>query len=165
MEKHFAWVELIFFDKILPSFQQIVKDIVPLEQLYYSDKVPRISGDVTNKIHFTLFYGLDENAHTNPELNKLIFSEKISELEVNKLVLFEGYQGLYKVLCIEVKDEDKKLFKFSKKIASFSNDETFATREFKPHITLAYVQREYIIPKDYVSKLENIPVKEIKISS
>lgn len=164
MEKQFAYVELVFYKNARKHFKKMVKDVVSKNQFYYSDVVSRIQGDVTDKIHFTLFYGLDESVMNNKELKKLIKNTKIKELKLKKLVLFDGYQGLYKVLCVEIEDEDKSLSSLSKNMLNFEHDEELGKREFKPHITLAYVQPDYVLPEAYKMEKDTIRVKKIQLS-
>jgi len=161
MEKKFAYVELMFFKNATKQFKKIVKDVVSKEQFYYSDQISRISGDVTDKIHFTLFYGLDESVMNNKELKKLLKKIEVKKLDLSKLVLFEGYQGMYKVLCVEVNDEDKTLYNLSEKMLDFEHDEELGKREFKAHITLAYVQPDYVLPKQYALDKKPVRVKKI----
>ncbi len=164
MEKKFAYAELIFFKNATKQFKKIVKGVVSKEQFYYSDQISRIRGDVTDKIHFTLFYGLDESVMNNKELDKLLKKIKIKKLDLNKLVLFEGYQGMYKVLGVEVDDKDNVLHNLSKKMLDFEHDEELGKREFKAHITLAYVQPDYVLPKQYFLDKKLVRVKKILLS-
>lgn len=164
MEKQFAYVEVIFYKNASRLFKKIVKDVVSKDQFYYSEVVSRIRGDVTDKIHFTLFYGLDETVLKNKELRELIKNIEIKELKLKKLVLFDGYQDLYKVLCVEIDDEDKSLLSLSKKMLNFEHDKELGKRDFKPHITLAYVQPDYVLPEGYQIKKNTISVKKIQLS-
>ncbi len=162
-EKKFAYVELIFYKNASKHFRKMVKDVVSRDQFYYSDVVSRIRGDVTGKIHFTLFYGLEESVLNNHDLAKIIKKMQIKELKLKKLVLFDGYQSMYKVLCVEVDDEDKILYSLSQKMLEFEHDEEHGKREFKPHITLAYVQPDYELPKNYSIENKKIRVKKIQL--
>jgi 2'-5' RNA ligase len=164
MEKKFAYVELIFYENAKGYFKKVVKDVVTKDQLYYSDVVSRISGDVTDKIHFTLFYGLAESVLDNTKLKEFIKDTQIEELKLKQLVLFEGYQNLYKVLCVEVDDEDRMLKGVSQKMLDFEHDEELGKREFKPHITIAYVQPDYELPTDYSIKEDTVSIKKIRLS-
>jgi 2'-5' RNA ligase len=163
-DKQFAYVEFIFFENVRKHLKKIVKDVVKKEQFYYSDVVSRIRGDVTDKIHFTLFYGLNEAVLNDKELKKAIENMDVNELKLRRLVLFDGYQGMYKVLAVEVDDRDKKLLSLSKEMLNFDHDEEHGRREFKPHITIAYVQADYVIPKKYSIKDMSIRVKKVQLS-
>lgn len=163
VEKKFAYVELVFYKNVRKHFKKIVRDVVSKDQFYYSDVVSRIRGDVSDKVHFTLFYGLEETVLNNKDLARVIKKMQIKELKLKKLVLFEGYQGMYKVLCVEVDDDDKSLFSLSQKMLEFEHDEEHGKREFKPHITLAYVQPNYELPKNYSIEDKKIRVKKIEL--
>lgn len=164
MEKQFAYVELLFYENTKKYFKKVVREIVPNHELYYSDVISRICGDVTDKLHFTVFYGLDKSALKNRDLKELVKKIRIKELKMKKLVLFEGYQMLYKVLCVEVDEEDKNLFLLSRRILDFEHDTELEKREFKPHITLAYVRPEYVLPSDYTLEKKEVRVKRSQLS-
>lgn len=147
MNKH-TYVELNFDQESKDYFSSIVKEMVHEDELYFSDEVERIRGDVTGKLHLTLFYGLDAEEVNNPELKKFVDEINLKDLNLKfgYFRLFRGYQDMYKVLNIEVLDEDKKLLEIYNGLKLFKADEEYVQREFKPHLTLAYVQPDYRFP-------------------
>lgn len=163
-EKNYAYVELTFYKNTKNYFRKIVSEVVSPDQFYYSDIISRIRGDVTEKAHFTLFFGLEEASVNNPQLQKLINTTTIKIVRLGKLELFEGYQGLYKVLCIKILDEDKSLFNLSNKMLNFDHDKSVVHTDFKPHITLAYVKSDYTLPKNYKMGKKAVRIKKIQIS-
>jgi len=44
-------------------FKDITKKLCTPEDLYYSDIASGISGDVSSKLHYTLFYGLADSVN------------------------------------------------------------------------------------------------------
>lgn len=142
-----AYIEIQLSDSSKISLRDLCREIVLESELYYSDVVTRISGDVTGKAHFTLFYGISTEELNNPKLKKLVSQIDIDKLEVGNLMLFEGFQNLYKVLNLEIKPTQKVL-DYLKMILEFKHSELISNREFKPHITLAYVKNDYKIPSE-----------------
>ncbi|MEP7103257.1 MAG: hypothetical protein ABI721_00935 [Candidatus Dojkabacteria bacterium] len=162
---NFGYVELKFTSDSIRQLSAIVENIVKEDQLYFSDVVPRIQGDVTDKAHLTLFYGLTDAALNNPELKTFVDSLEIESLELGELNLLEGYQGMYKVLYIELRDDTNYLKGISEKIIQFGADEDLAKREFKPHITLAYVSNNFKIPTDYRLPETNLGIESVEVRS
>jgi len=157
----YAFAEITFSKEIKDCFSKIVKDIVPEKALYYSPVIERIKGDMTNTLHCTLFYGLNPNLINDSSLNNLLIEANIEVVKLGKLFFIDGYQGLYKVLCIEVIDYDKSLSILSEKIYQFAKNVKY---EFKPHLTLAYVTSDYKFPEDLTEIRKEIKVSKVKIS-
>ena len=161
MEKKYAYVECLLGNDVITELKDLVAKVVTDDNFYYSDVISRISGDVTAKAHLTLFYGLDESEMNNSELKDYIKNIEIAELQLNNFMLFDGYQNMYKVLCIEVDDSSQKLLAISRKLSQFKHEGDY---EFKPHITLAYVKADYVLPAETNPAIEPIPVKQIRLS-
>lgn len=156
-----AFVEIVFPKNVKEIFSKLVAEIVPKNMLYSSDEVSHIKGDMTKTLHCTILFGLDRFQINNPELIDLVEKNKILEVELGNLFFFEGYQNMYKILCIEVLDANKTLDKFAKKLEQFS---TKTPREFRPHLTLAYVSNDYKIPKQIPSIPEKVNALDTRIT-
>lgn len=164
MIKNYGYVEFFLDKEEIEFFKNIVKSIVPKDQLYFSDRVARISGDVSLKAHFTLFYGIEENELNNPLLKDYVLTVQISEVKIKNLALWKGYQNFYSILCIEIDDSDKTLFNFFQNMLKFGHSFELALREFKPHITLAYVQNTFQLPKSYILPKQTVRLGEARIA-
>lgn len=160
MNENYAYLELLFHKEANQYFKDIVNKAVSKDQFYYSDVISKIAGDVTDKAYFKIFSGLNTAEMHNPELQEVVDGVEIKELLPTKLFLISGFQGMYKILCLEISDEDKSLLQLNKKMLDFEHDERLGRREFKPHITLAYVNADYQIPTDF--ELEIQPIKVAK---
>ncbi|MCX8034915.1 MAG: hypothetical protein N3A71_01350 [Candidatus Dojkabacteria bacterium] len=67
-----------------------------------------IQEDVTDKVHLTIFYGLRGTTDIEDIKDYLEKIKNIKKcLKIKKLVLLEGYKGLYKIIVLEIDDEDK----------------------------------------------------------
>lgn len=160
-----AFVELKFNKETIELLDNFLKKIIPEDMLYYSPVVEHIRGNMSKTLHCTIFFGLNEDAVTNTEL-KDILNNKVNEIYLGELSYINGYENLYKVLVVNVSDSDKELITLHNKIEDFALKENpdFNTREFKPHLTLAYVKNEYELPKDASLPLDVIEVMGTKIS-
>ena len=161
--ENITYIEITFDDETKSKFKDLVNELVEESDLYYSTVKKRISGVVTDNLHFTLFWGIDPSLMNSKELIDLVDSIDLKELAVGNLFLMPGFQNLYKILCIEIKDDDKNLFNISERFKSFSL-QNLQTREFKPHLTLAYVNPDYEIPKKEINTNFSVNVKEVRIS-
>ncbi len=161
-----AFVELKFSREIIEMFDNFLKKIIPEDMLYYSPVVEHIRGNMSKTLHCTIFFGLNEDAVKNTELKDILNNNKIDKIQLGELSYINGYENLYKVLVANVLDQDKELITLHNKIEDFALKESsdFKTREFKPHLTLAYVKNEYELPKDVSLPLYVIEVMETKIS-
>lgn len=164
MNKSFSYVEITFPEKAKKHFSKFVDETVPKELLYKSPVVDFIDGKVTDKLHLTLFYGLDASSSDNQELKDLLSSFEVKELKLGKPFFFSGFQNLYKVFCIEVLDQDLKLKTISDQIKQFATVEN-QRYVFKPHITLAYVQNEFVLPDKPLEFEEILKVDGVRIAS
>jgi hypothetical protein len=69
---------------------------------------------------------------------------KIDEIKLGNLFLLNGFERLYKILCLEVIDESGILSDFSAKIGVMSG----YRYDFRPHLTLSYVKNDYILSQN-----------------
>lgn len=164
MNKSFSYVEITLPEESKEYFSDFVDKTVPKEMFYKSPVVEFIDGKVTDKLHLTLFYGLDPSASDNQELKDLLSTLDVKELKLGKPFFFSGFQNLYKVFCIEVLDQDLELKKLSDQIKQFAPVEN-QRYVFKPHITLAYVQNEFTLPDQPLEFEEVLKVDGIRIAS
>lgn len=156
-----GYIEVIFNEEDIQVFRNIVKELCDESNLYYSDVVHHIKGDVSLKLHLTLFYGLIDEKLDRRKIDEYIKEIKIQKLKLGKIFLKPGYLNLYQILMVEVLDEDGELSAISKRFKDFEHD--ISVKEFKPHLTLAYVNPEFNLTKqpDFPKEIE---IKEIKYS-
>ena len=143
--KDHAFVEIVFSAKVKQYFKKLVNKLVQKESLYDSPVAGHIRGDMTGTLHCTLFFGLQPEALRDTKLLSLIQNSGIDKIKLGGFFFFEGYENLYRVLCLEVKDEDHRLLELSKKIEGFVKGKEAKEKEFKPHLTLAYVDKDYTL--------------------
>jgi 2'-5' RNA ligase len=159
-----GFVEIRFSREIKEQFTKIVNDLIPAELLYNSPFVSHIKGNMGKTLHCTLFFGLDTRLLNDPELLEILSEFNVEQLELGDLFFLNGYQNLYRILCIEVLDKDNKLQNISDKIQNFAR--TNGKRyEFRPHLTLAYVTNDFHLPGELPEFPKTIAVAEVKASS
>lgn len=160
-----AYIEITFDQKTKDYFSKIVHQLVPKNNFYHSPnpKYPHIQGNVTQKLHCTLFFGIDPSTIKDKKLLAIIDTSDFSEITLGGLVILNGWQNEYKIICIEVLDEDGRFTKFAKEIEGFVNNKNI-TYKVKPHISLAYVQFDYELPKQPLKMNKKIKSHEVKVS-
>lgn len=160
-----AYIEVTFDKDIKDYFSKIVKQLTPNNNFYYSTdpEYSHIKGDVTKKLHCTLFFGINPDTINDKKLLDIIDNADFKELTLGDFVLFNGWENQYKIICIEVLDENGSFTKFAKKIEEFVNNKDIKY-EVKPHISLAYVQSNYELPKQPLKINKKIKSHEIKVS-
>jgi len=132
-------VSKIFFDKL-------VKKICQDTDYYKSDVIDYIDGNVTHKLHLTLFYGCSPKGIKLKLLKAYVKNLSIKRLVVGDIFLLDGYENRYKILGVKIIDEGG-LKKISEEVASFGYDESVIHKQFIPHLTLAYVKPDFVLPK------------------
>ncbi|MHB1769709.1 MAG: 2'-5' RNA ligase family protein [Minisyncoccota bacterium] len=102
-------------------------------------------GNVTDKLHLTLFYGLDENALDQDDLNDFITGQNISSVNVVGVSMFPIKEYDCSALYLKVADESGELKSARERLEKFPHLSKYQKFDFKPHITLAYVAKDFDI--------------------
>lgn len=155
-----SYVELTISTEDKEYLNKITNQIVAEDQFYFSDVMPHIKGNVTPDAHFTFFYGLDPSTKDDVNLRELIDSFELRDLKLGEFILLDGFQGLYKVLCVEVLEENRELSNFVNKIRKFSDKPN--SYQFRPHITLAYVTSDFSLPITLPVLKESVKGEELR---
>lgn len=158
-----AFAQIIFSDEIQNEFSGLVTQMVEDSQLYYSDVVAHIQGNMCKSLHCTIAFGLKDTDVSNPEVLDIINNAKIKKLKLGNLFFIPGYLNLYKVLCIEVLDENGELLNLNKALTKFVEDEKLKRRRFEPHLSLAYVQQEFVMPESLPEFPHEITIQNIEL--
>lgn len=156
----FGYIEVTFLKKDISIFKNIIQNICKKEDFYYSDNINYISGDVTSKLHLTLFYGLVDKDVNKKNLNAHIKKIKLESLKLDSIRIRPGYKDLYQSLCVEVLDKNRKIEYISRSFKKFPYEKSVQI-DFVPHLTLAYVKPEFKLRKvpDF---LKTIKIKRIR---
>lgn len=114
-------------------------------------------GNVTEKLHLTLFYGLDEDRMDQVALTNLIKQLNILSVDVVDIGMFPAKEFDCSVLHFCVADGSGELqlaFEQFKELPHFDNHQNL---NFRPHITIAYVTKNFnstILSNEYPKKLK-----------
>lgn len=100
-------------------------------------------GNVTDKLHFTLFYGLNDEMLDKDELSGFLDKIKLKEIEINGFGLFPIKEYDCNALYLKVKDVDNELKKIHEKFEKFPHFSEYQKFEYTPHITIAYVKKDF----------------------
>ena len=117
--------------------------IIPEEWLYYSPNQEQwwIKGWVANKAHLTLKYGLLQKAYElKDEIAKLTEDLSLPQVRVAYATTFQDPGKPYVAVVLALED-DPKLLEFHRRLSYLPHVDTFTP--WVPHVTVAYVKREY----------------------
>jgi len=160
----FGYIEATFSRKDLLTFASLVTDLCTRDDFYYSNVVDYIRGDVSSKLHITIFYGLiNEDIHTYA-LRKDVRNITLKTLKLGKLFLVPGYKKMYKILCLEVLDKDNRLKHIHEHFKSYKFNQSVQHKKFMPHLTLAYVKPSFELKQHIRLFQKTIRVKQWRYS-
>jgi 2'-5' RNA ligase len=161
--KDYGYIEITFPPREITKFVDLTKKICLDRDYYYSPVIDYIQGNVSKKLHLTLFYGIISSEIDEASLIKYVRGIKLKRLKLGKLFLLPGYKNLYQVLCVEVLDSQKTLERISQSFKKFKYEESVQHNRFEPHLTLAYLEPKYKLRHQRLKDLpKEIKVKEIK---
>ncbi len=158
--ENLGYIEAVIKTEDAAKFTQLVNEVCRAEDFYLSEIIPRINGDVTSKLHLTFLYGIVDEKIDRAEVDAKLAALDIKTLKLGKLFLKNGYKGEYQILMVEVIDEDGKLATTAKSFNSFDQN-PFNRYEFRPHITLAYVQPTFLLKGEFDYPKE-VAIEQIK---
>lgn len=118
-------------------------------------------GNVTDKLHLTLFYGLDEDSLNQDELDDFIMRLNISSVDVIGIAMFPVEEFGCNALYLEVSDESGELKSAHENLEEFPHFSKYQKFDFKPHITLAYVVKGFDLGSLSNDFPRNLSVKAI----
>lgn len=161
-ERDYGYVATTFAGEDIESFQDLAKRIAQREDLYYSNTVDYIQGDVSSKLHLTLFYGLLDEKIDRDEMNTYLASIDVPQaLTLGGLTVKDEYKGYCQILWVDVLDKDGKLREISESFRRFPYEESVQLG-FVPHLTLAYVRNGYQLPGEIPDYPKEIKTERIK---
>lgn len=99
-------------------------------------------GDVTNKLHLTLFYGLNEEDLDKSRLAEYLSDIKISDLEVIDVSALDIPQYHAKALILKIRD-DGRLRRIHEELKEFPYLTKYQNDEFIPHVTVGFFRNDF----------------------
>lgn len=141
-EKEYGYIAATFSEEDTKPFQKLIKVICGESDFCYSDTIGYIKGDVSSRLHLTLFYGLIGDNIDKNRLNDHLRKIKLPTLRLGELALKQESNNFCQILCIQVIDQDQDLATISESFKKFEYEKSVQL-EFTPHLTLAYVNPEH----------------------
>ncbi len=137
----YGYVSALFHQKDINYFSDLIKNICKKIDLYGE------KGDVTKKLHLTLLYGIIENMKVKKEIEEYVSKIDLEEIQLGVLGLFSiPNNNKFKILYVEVIDQDKTLSKIHKELKMFPYEKSVQHDPFVAHLALAYVIPDFKIP-------------------
>lgn len=112
-------------------------------------------GNVTKKLHSTLFYGLNESILDKVKLANFVEKLNVTTVNVVGVGMFPLKAFNCNVLYLEISDKSKILKSAHKHLRKFPHFREYQKYDYSPHITIAYVSKKF----DAASLTRNFPPK------
>ncbi len=138
-----GYVDVVFSEEIKQEISRWVKSLKK-EDFYTTMIDGQVEGgDVSEKLHLTLFYGFDESLVEKDKIIEHINSIKLESVEVDKVGFFPLDKYNCKILFLKIKDNNNLLKKIHNDLGLFPNVLKYQESEYVPHITIAYVKKDF----------------------
>jgi 2'-5' RNA ligase len=161
-ERGYSHVAATFTESDIKPFQKLTRSITKREDFCYSDTIDYVRGDVSSKLHMTIFYGLVDEKIDKTEMNAFISNLIMPEvLVLGGLTVRKEYNGFCQILWVDVLDSNGMLRKISESFKRFPFEESVQLG-FIPHFTLAYIRNGYQLPDEIPDYSKEIKIERIK---
>lgn len=161
VERDYGYIAATFSDKDKERFQRLTVELCKEGDLYRSESVDYVNGDVSSNLHLTIFYGLVDEKVDKDKLKAHIENLHLDKLKLGDLFLRQTPEGNYQILWVVVADEDNKLKDAVESFKDFEHEDSVQL-EFMPHLTLAYVGPEYALPESFPEYPREMQVEGIR---
>jgi len=162
LTKKIGYISIEFNQLSKGKIQDVAKKI-PKEDFIFATSDGKLKGgDVTDKLHLTLYYGIDANAVDKKELDKLISAFDIKSLKINEISAFELKNFNCKILHLSIDDTDKQLAAAHNQFNELAHFKD-VQQNFISHVTLAYVKDSFDVDefRKTVTLPKNLEVERI----
>lgn len=149
-EREYGYVSATFSAEDVKHFQELTSTLCREEDLYHSNSVNYIQGNVSKYLHMTIFYGLLGKHVDKGEIQSYIDQVGPITLSIGSVSLRIEHKKLCQILWVDVLDNDNKLFKITEGFKKFPYEES-EQLGFVPHLTLAYVKNEFVLKDTFQS--------------
>ena len=100
-------------------------------------------GLVVDKLHLTLLYGLNNEMINVNELFKSLKKIKLKKIKISGIEFFSSKEYNCNILHLKIEDNGDELKKINKDLKKFPVFSKYKKFEYIPHITIAYVKRDF----------------------
>jgi hypothetical protein len=142
-KKPISYVTLEFSDEDKRRITEWCIENIPKDSLYINpDKDSYCNGIVTDTLHMTLVYGLDDSKIGSEDILVIEKLLKFNTIELGDVKEFYQEGQAYKTLYLEVMDPQLYIQDLRNSILKFPHFDEYQTQRFIPHITLAFIKKE-----------------------
>ena len=159
--KKVGLVKLNFFESEKIKIESHIRGLINEEDFAYQENGEKYKGGIViDRMHVTLFYGLDGEKFNKNNLNNIKIPDFV---EVNKFKMFYFKDCDCNALVLIVNDEKKELQKIHDKLSILDIlEDEIHDFNFVPHITIAYVDKNFKINNDKFFINKRLKVKNIE---
>ncbi len=143
MSKNVSYITAEFFEKEKEKITRWSKSAIKGSELWKILGNGKVGGYATDDLHLTLFYGFDEDRINIADIQKWISAVELENLEIEGVGSFALPTQEYKIIYLAIRDENGKIKKLNKKLEKFPYFPKYLKSKFIPHITIAYVKKEF----------------------
>lgn len=160
-ERQIGYIEAVFQEdekqKVVDWVNSIKKE--DLFTAIINGKVE--GGNIANKLHLTLYYGFNEYLLNKDDLFHYIESMIPKTVDIIGLGTFpiKGYDC--KVLFLKVSDTENILRKIHNDLGKYSHFVEYQQEEYVPHISIAYVKKDFDLNSLIYGGPKRLSIKEI----
>ncbi len=159
-EQKIGYITINFADKEKKEITNWSK-VIQNKDLYFISKDGKIDGgNVTDDLHLTLFYGFNEKLINKDKFRDFIDNINLENIEINKVDVFFPVGQEYKVLYFSIKDKGDIIKKYHEKLKKFPHYVEFQKFEYVPHITIAFVKKDFDVSKIFYNGPQFLHVKK-----
>ena len=143
MSKNISYITAEFLEEEKEKIARWSKIAIKNSDLYKVLENGKVGGYVTDDLHLTLFYGLDEDRIKIADIQKWISAVELENLEIEGVESFALPTQEYKIIYLTIRDENGKIKKLNKELEKFPHFPRYLKSKFIPHITIASVKKEF----------------------
>ncbi len=161
MSKKISYISAEFFEKEKEKIMQWSKSSIKESDLCGVLENGKIGGNVADDLHLTLFYGFDEDRINVEQIQKWIKTTNLVEVEVGKIQVFSLPDQEYKIIYLVIRDKNGKIKKLHEELKCFAHFTKYQRSKFIPHITIAFVKKEFNENAITYNGPKSLPIREI----
>ncbi|OGY78930.1 MAG: hypothetical protein A3B74_03495 [Candidatus Kerfeldbacteria bacterium RIFCSPHIGHO2_02_FULL_42_14] len=143
MSKNVSYITAEFFEKEKEKITRWSKSVIKDSDLCKILGNGKVGGYATDDLHLTLFYGFDEYRINIVDIQKWISTTTLKKIEIEKVGAFALPVQEYKIIYLAIRDKNGKIKKLHKELKNFPHFPKYRRSKFIPHITIAFVNKEF----------------------
>ncbi len=110
--------------------------------IWAKEFIGEVEENVTDDLHLTVFYGLNDDLLDDEKLNDVLSHNTISDVVIGKVETFSLPSQSYKVVYFSIENTEK-IKNLHEKLKEFPYFEEYQKLIYTPHITIAFVNKDF----------------------